>query len=134
VGFPRAHSLLWASTCSSVGSSKDCRWISVPLWTSMDCRGITYLTMVFFTGCRGICAPVPGAPPPSPASRTLLSAELFLSHILIPLSGCSCRGLGFFLILKYVMTEVLSPSLMSLALTSSRSVLEPVDIGSAGSF
>jgi len=33
-GSPRGDSLLQPSTCSSVGSSIGCRWISAPLWTS----------------------------------------------------------------------------------------------------
>jgi len=44
---------LGTSTWSGVGSSTGCRWISAPLWTSMGCRGITCLTMVFITGCMG---------------------------------------------------------------------------------
>ena len=39
VGSPQGHSLLREPTCSGVGSSTGCRWISAPLWTSMDCRG-----------------------------------------------------------------------------------------------
>jgi len=34
--------------------------------------------------------PAPGAPPPPPPSLTLVSAELFLSHILASRSGCNC--------------------------------------------
>ncbi|XP_074894868.1 tRNA:m(4)X modification enzyme TRM13 homolog isoform X3 [Buteo buteo] len=55
-GFPWGHSLLRAPTCSSMGSSMGCRWISAPPWTSTDCRGTTHLTTVFTTGCRGISA------------------------------------------------------------------------------
>jgi len=40
---------------------------------------------VFFTGYRGISAPVPGAPPSPPSSLILVSAGWFLSHILTPL-------------------------------------------------
>jgi len=60
-----------------MGSSLGCRWVSAPPWTSMGCKGTTYLTMVFSTGCRGISAPTPRAPPPLPSSSTLVSARVF---------------------------------------------------------
>uniref|UniRef100_A0A8B9RQG0 Amidophosphoribosyltransferase n=1 Tax=Accipiter nisus TaxID=211598 RepID=A0A8B9RQG0_9AVES len=88
MGFPRGHSLLRASTCSGVGSSPGCRWRSAPPWTSLGCRGTACLTRVFTTGCRGIFAPAPGASPPPPSALTLVSAGLFLLHVLTPLSGC----------------------------------------------
>jgi len=62
-------------------------WTSGPLWTSMGFKGSACLTMVFSTGCRGISAPAPGAPPPSPSALTLVSAELLLSHCVTPLFG-----------------------------------------------
>jgi len=46
-GSPQGHSLLQASTSSSVGYSMGCRWISAPPWTSMGCRWTACLTMVF---------------------------------------------------------------------------------------
>jgi len=128
---------LGISTCSTLGSSMDCRWISAPPWTSMGCRGTVCLNrtacliMVFTTGCMGISALVPGAPPPPPSSLTLVSAKSFLSHILIPLFRLLLHSSSFPL-LKYVSTEALSPLLMSLALASSRSVLEPAGTGSVG--
>jgi len=61
-GSPWGHRLLQASTCSGVGFSMGCRWIAAPLWTSMGCRDMACLTMVFSTSCRGISAPVLGAP------------------------------------------------------------------------
>jgi len=65
MGSPQGHSLLRASPCSVMGSSKGCRWRSTPLWTSMGCRGTACLSMVVFTGCRGkISTPASGAPPP----------------------------------------------------------------------
>jgi len=48
-------------------------------------QGTACLTMVLITGCRGMLAPEPGAPPPLPSSLTWVSAELFLPHILSPL-------------------------------------------------
>lgn len=43
MGFPCGHSLLQISTCSSAGSSMDCRWISALPWTSVVCRGTAVL-------------------------------------------------------------------------------------------
>ena len=91
----------------------------------MGCRKTACFTMIISTGCRAISAPAPGAPPPPPSSLTLVSAELFLSHILTPLFSCS-----FIALLKYVIPEVLPLSLIDSALASSRSVLEPAGIGS----
>ena len=48
-------------------------------------QGTACPTMVFTTGCWAISAQVPGAPPPLPSPLTLVSAGLFLSHILTPL-------------------------------------------------
>lgn len=59
------------------GSSMGSRWASAPPWTSMDCRGISCLTMVYTMGCRGISVLEPEAPPPSLSSVTLVSAEFF---------------------------------------------------------
>jgi len=78
------------STCSGVGSSMGWTWISAPPWTFMCCRGTACLTMVFTMGCRRIYALASGAPPPSLSSLTLVSVELFLSHLLSPLSCCNC--------------------------------------------
>jgi len=137
MGFPWSHSLLQAYICSSMGSSTGYRWISAPPWTSMGCRGTTCLTMVFITGCRGkISALASGAPPPPPSSLTLVSAELFLSHSLTPLSQTAI-SMQVFPLLKYVISETLPPLLIGLALASSGSVLELAGIGSirhGGSF
>jgi len=84
-GTPWGHSLLWASTCSSVGSSMGYRWKSAPLRTSPGCRGTACLTIVFSTGRSAL---VPGAPPPSPSSLTSVSAGLFFSCSLTFLSCC----------------------------------------------
>jgi len=53
----------------------------------MGCRGTTCLIMVFITSCKGkLSAPTCQASPPPPSSLTLVSAELFLSHRLTPVS------------------------------------------------
>ena len=66
-------------TCSSIGSSMGCRWISVPPWSSMGCRGTTCFTMVFSMGCRRISTVAPGAPPP-PSSLSFAQIFLFLKQ------------------------------------------------------
>jgi len=78
------------------------RWISAPPWTSMGCRGTICLTMVFITGCKGrLSAPTFRAPPPPPpSSLTLVSAELFLSHRLTPLSSLPFHPRVFFFLLN----------------------------------
>jgi len=69
--------------------------LQVVICSTMDLvgsRGTACLTMVFITGCRGISTLMPGAPP---SSLTLAAAELFLSHVLTPLSHCSCHCVVF---------------------------------------
>jgi len=109
------HRVTGTSTCSGVGSSLGCRWITSPLWTSMACSRTACLTMVCSMGCRGISAPAPGAPPTCPSSPTLVFAGLFLSHSLTILSGCKMPLCRVFSFLKYLVTEMLPPSLMGLA-------------------
>jgi len=129
MGSPWGHSLLRASTCSSVGSSPGCRWRSAPPWTSTGCRGTACPTMVCSMGCRGTSALAPGEPPLAPSSLTLVSAELFLSHILTPLFWLLLHS-SFFPLFQYIIPEALPPSLMGSALASSGSVLDPAGIGS----
>jgi len=134
-GSPQGHSFLQASTCSGVGFSTGCRWISAPPWTSMGWRGTACLTMVFSTGCRRISAPAPGAAPPPSSPLTLESSGLFLSRLLTPLSCCKCSYTGFFVLLKYLVPEALPQ--LSITLASSSSILEPAGtgcIGHGGSF
>jgi len=37
-GLPGVHRLLWAPTCSGLGTSLGCRWRPAPLWAIMGCR------------------------------------------------------------------------------------------------
>jgi len=112
-----------------------CRWISASPWSSLCCRGTACFTMVIATGCRGIFAQVPEAPPSPPFSLTLVSTELFFSHILTPLSSCCCCYAGVFSpLLNYVNTEALPLSLIGSVFPSSGSVLEPAGIAHRGSF
>jgi len=125
--------LLWCGVTST-----GCRWRSAPLWTSMDCRGTTCFTMVCIMSCKGrLSAPASRAPPPPPSSLTLVSADLFLSHHLTPLSSLPFLRSFLFPLLNYVIIEALAPSLIGLALASGGSVLEPAGtgfIGHRGSF
>lgn len=78
-------------------------------------------TMVFSRGNRGIFAPVPGAPHSPPSSPTLVSARLFLSHILPSLLCLQLLSHSNFF--PFIIPEVLPPSWMGPALASSRSLL-----------
>ena len=102
LGSPQGHSLLWASTCAGVGSSTGCRRISATPLPSMGCRGTACLTMVFTTGCRGISALVPGAPPPLLLHwpRCLQGCSSHTSSLLSPAAIAVTQG--FFCLLKYI--------------------------------
>jgi len=53
------------------------RWITAPPWTSMYCRGITCLTMVFIMSCKGrLSASASRASPPPFFFRDLVSADV----------------------------------------------------------
>jgi len=64
--------------------------LQVEICSTVDLHGMqgtACLTMVFITSCKGrVSAPTSRAPPPPPSSLTVVSAELFLSHRLTPLS------------------------------------------------
>jgi len=136
IGF-RGHSFLQAYSCSSVGSSIGCRWISAPLCTSMGCRGqpASPWSSPQAAGESLLRRLEHLLPPPS--ALTLVSAELLLSqsHSSLQLQLLLHR---FFLpFLKYVITEVLPPLLIGLALASNGSILELAGTGSVrhmGSF
>ncbi|CAN0156260.1 unnamed protein product, partial [Bubo scandiacus] len=78
----------------------------------------------------GMGVVVSSAPPAPPASLPLGSAQLLLSQILTPLSGCSCCCAAAFPLLKPVIPEALPPSPMGSALASGGSLLEPAGLGS----
>lgn len=69
------------------------------LCSSMDLAGLQghrCLTMVCTLGCRGVSGLAPGAPPAPPSVLTWVSAVLFLSHTLIPLSWMQFCRFSFF--------------------------------------
>lgn len=66
---------------SDVKSSMGCNWVSAAVWTFMSSS-----KTAFTSACRGVSALVHGAPYSPPFSVTLVSAELFLSYNLTPLS------------------------------------------------
>jgi len=90
-GSPQGHSFLQASTCSSTGSLPQATGGDLlhhgPPWAA---GGQPASTMVFIMGYTGKLS--------SPASRalTLVSAELFLSHLLTPLSQVPFPTVSFF--------------------------------------
>ena len=144
VGFPRGHSLLghppalaWGPPRAAGGycSTMDLHGLQVEICSTMDLHGLqgtACLTMGCTTGCRGISAPAPGAAAPPPSALALVVCRaVALPHTLAALPRlllCS----RFFPFLKYVIPEVLPPSLMGLALVSGESVLEPAGIGFIG--
>jgi len=82
-------------------------------------------------GLQGNLCPSAWSSSSPPSSRTLVSAELFLSHRLTPLSCCT------YAIVHIFFPEVLPPSLMGSALASCGSVLQLAGVGSVrhgGSF
>ena len=130
---------LGTSTCSSMGSSTGCHWICALPWTSMGCRATACLTMAFtsvLTRLQGrLCSGTWTTFSPSffndPGVCKVVS--LTYSHFSILASV----ELQFFSLLRCIITEVLSVSLIGSAFTSDRSVLEPAGIGSTrhgGSF
>lgn len=78
----RNLSLVWSSRVyqpAPVWALHGCRWISASPLSSVGYREAACITSVF-TGCRGISAPAPGAPPPPLSSPILTPAGLFISH------------------------------------------------------
>lgn len=100
-----------ASTCSIMGPFLICRWISAPSWTTMGCKEATCIVMSFARDFRGSSA-LPSL------FLTLVSAELFPSHLFTPLSQFAVVQCFISLFIR-VITEPLSMSLIISALDSS---------------
>lgn len=79
--FGHIYPLCWRS---SVGYM----WLSAPSWPFMGCRETACLTVIFYMECREISALLPGAP----SSLTLVSAEVFSSHVITPDRWWCCIG------------------------------------------
>lgn len=125
-----AHSLVWASICTSLGFSRVCRWIFAPLWTFTGCRSTATLTTVFTTSFKGICS--------NTWSTSSLSFPTEPSVCRVACLTCSHYSLlwlqlllpcNFLPLLKYVFPVPLP--LMSSVLASARPVLELAGIGLA---
>jgi len=130
VGFPQGHSFLQASTCSGVESLPQATGRDLlnrgPPWAA---RGQPASPWSSSRAARegSLLRHLEHLLPP-PSSLTLVSAELFLSHRLIPLSSLLFYRSFFFLFLN-MLSEVLPPSPIVLALASGRSILEPAGTG-----
>lgn len=113
--------------------------LQVEICSTVDlhgCRGTAGLTMGRTRGCRGISVLALGATPVSPSALTLVSTELFVSWLLT-LQLWLLLHVFFFLLIKYMIRQLLPPPLVGLALASSRCVWEPAGLGSVahrGSF
>lgn len=83
--------------------------------------------MAFTTGCRDVSAPACGAPLPAPHALTLVSAGLFLSHLLTPFSHTCCALFTLSLICYHRGTTSITHRL---SLASRRLALELARTGS----
>ena len=106
------------------------RWRSAPPWISLDCKGdsLPHHCLSSRAAREDTLLRHLEHLLPLPSSLTLVSTELFLSHLLTPLSQLPCYP-SFFPFLKYVITEVLPPLLVGLALARGGSILEPAGTG-----
>lgn len=135
MGFPQGHSLICASTCPNVDGPQKGPQLAAdgslvhhgPSWAAEGQLPHHRLQH----GMQGNLCSSDWSNSSLPSSLTLVSAVLFLPHVLIPVSHLLLHS-SFFLLLTYIIPEGLSTSLMCSALASSRSVLELAGIGSAG--
>lgn len=100
-------------------------WISIPLWTSMSCRRSPCVTTVFMIG-SGEKLFSSSLSTSSPLLLRPWCCQSCFSHIFSVLSVLQCC----FTLLKCLITEILSLSLMCSALASGKSILELVGNGS----
>jgi len=130
-GSPWGHSLLQAYTCSAVGSLPRARGGDLlhrgPPWTAGGQPASPWLSSRAAKE-KNLCSDILNNSHP-PSSLTLVSAELFLSQSLTPLSRLPfhCR---FFPFLNMISQRHHQPLLIGLALASSWSILELAGIGS----
>jgi len=109
--------------------------LQVDICSTMDLRGLQGDSLPhhgLLYGLQGKISVLAPEEPLCPPSRlTLVSAEFFLSHIVTPLAEIAVPQ-QVFLLLKYIITEVLPLSLTGSASASSSSILEAAGIGSTG--
>ena len=122
---PQGHSLLWASTCSSVGSSMDCS--GSLLHGEPPCAAGRQPALL--QGLQGnLCSGAWSTSSPS------FFTDLVVCRVVSLTSAHSSLWLQvvyqvFFTLLSYVIPEALPLFLMGSALVSSGSVLEPAGTG-----
>lgn len=80
------------SICCIMESSMSCRWISSPVWSSMDCMGARF-SMLLSRSCRLISAPASGVLP-QPSFFTDLGVCWVDSLTVISLLSCKSRFPG----------------------------------------
>lgn len=82
MGFPQDHSLLWASPAPARAPPGAAGGSLLPR-ALPGLQGHSCLSLGCSRGCRGISVPIPGAAPAPPA-LPWLAAGLFLLHVLTP--------------------------------------------------
>jgi len=120
---PRGHSFLWAHSSAPV------RGLQVDICSAVDLHGLQRDNLPHHDLLHRLHGNFySGALSPSPSLLTLVSAELFLSYILTPVSAIVYTAVFFSHLFKYVITEALPLLLISSALANSRPTLEAAGI------